>query len=158
MSDINTLPLWSGREPNWLEVTTVKIHESKRRQNGSLNEYNDVEKIFISFSMKLVLSMSKTISSIIHTYFTEWEYGGACRESIEHVVFECTRYDSLIQQFWTTWSKFLLQKHLRLIIIAAFSLSCVLFEWKKQGMLVNNECQSCHKRVGVFKFQFGIGR
>ena len=52
MSDMTALPLCSGREQDWLEVTTVIINESTRRQNESLNDYNEQEKILFSFSIK----------------------------------------------------------------------------------------------------------
>ena len=48
--------------------------------------------------------------------------------SVEHVLFEYTSYDSQGQNFGTIWSKFLLRKHSKLLITAAFCR--VLFGWK----------------------------
>ena len=48
---------------------------------------------------------------------------GACKELVEHVLFEYTSYDSLRQYFlWTTQSKFFLQMHLKVFFIAVFSI------------------------------------
>ena len=63
---------------------------------------------------------------------------GACKESVEHVLFKCADafkaflHDSIFDK-------------------------TVLCLGEKQGMLVNDECSSWYIRVGDFKYEYGIG-
>ena len=74
---------------------------------------------------------------------------GAYKESVEHVLFECTSYDSQRQLLWTTWSKFFFWMHLKFLFKVAFSIK-QYFGREKQGMLVNNEFSSWCNKVGDF--------
>ena len=76
---------------------------------------------------------------------------GACKESVEHVLPECTSYHSQRQIFGTIYvsNKSLLCKHSKLSITVAFStkLFCL---GEKQGTLLNNGCSSRYNRAGDF--------
>ena len=73
---------------------------------------------------------------------------GVCKESVEHVLFECASYDSQRQNFLDymkhilTLEAFEAFNHSSIFDKAVFCLD------EKQGMLINDECSSWYDSVG----------
>ena len=80
---------------------------------------------------------------------------GACKESVEHVLFGYRLYDTQRQNFLITWSKFFFQTHLKPFWYSSTFKEAVFCLGEKQDMLVNDECSSWYNRVGNYCCQSG---
>ena len=75
---------------------------------------------------------------------------GACKESVEHILFECVSYDSQRQNFLDCMKQVLAPEAFEAFIHGSIFDKSVFCLGKKQGMLVNDECSSWYNKVGDF--------
>ena len=75
---------------------------------------------------------------------------GACKESVEHVLFECASYDSQRQIFFDYMKQILTPEAFEAFNHSSIFDKTVFCLGEKQGMLINDECSSWYNRVGDF--------
>ena len=75
---------------------------------------------------------------------------GACKESVEHVLFECASYDSQRQNFLDYMKQVLTSEAFEAFIHGSIFDKAVFCLGEKQGMLVNDECSSWYNKVKDF--------
>ena len=76
--------------------------------------------------------------------------GGACKESVEHVLFECASYGSQRQNFLDYTKQVLTSEVFEAFIHGRIFDKAVFCLGEKQGRLVNDECSSRYNKVGDF--------
>ena len=74
----------------------------------------------------------------------------ACKESVEHVLFECTSYDSQRQNFLDYMKQVLTPEAFEAFMHGSIFDKTVFCLGEKQGMLVDDECNSWYNKVGNF--------
>ena len=75
---------------------------------------------------------------------------GACKESVEHVLFECTSYNSQRQNFLDYLKQVLLPDAFEDFMHRSVLDKTVFCLGEKQGMIVNDDCSLWYNRVGDF--------
>ena len=75
---------------------------------------------------------------------------GACKESVEHVLFECASYDSQRQNFFDYMKQILNPETFEAFNHSSIFDKSVFCLGEKQGTLINDECSSWYNRVGDF--------
>ena len=75
---------------------------------------------------------------------------GACKESVEHVLFECASYDSQRQKFFVYLKQILTPETFEVFIHSNIFEKAVFCLGEKQGTLVNDECSSSYNKIGDF--------
>ena len=83
---------------------------------------------------------------------------GACKESVEHVLFECASYDSQRQIFLNHMKQILTQETFEVFNNSSIFNKAVFCLGEKQGMLINDDCSSWYNRVGDFLMSVGDRR
>ena len=74
---------------------------------------------------------------------------GACKESVEHVLFECTSYDSQCQKFLDSLKQILLPDAFEAFLNSSIFDKSVFCLGERQGMLLNDEYTSWYSRVVI---------
>ena len=75
---------------------------------------------------------------------------GDCKESVEHVLFECPSYDSQRQIFLRYLKQVLIPEAFDTFFHSSIFDKTVFCLGEKQGIVVNDECSSWYYRVGEF--------
>ena len=75
---------------------------------------------------------------------------GACKESVEHVLFECKSYDFQRHVFLDYLKRVLLLDDFEAFLCSSSFDKTVFCLGEKQGMLINDECSCWYNRVGDF--------
>ena len=75
---------------------------------------------------------------------------GACKESVEHVLFECASYDSQRQKFFGYMKQILTPEAFDVFIDSSIFDKAVFCLGEKQDMLINDEDSSWYNEIGDF--------
>ena len=80
----------------------------------------------------------------------EYPNCGACKESVEHVLFEFSSYDTQRQDFFDYLTQVLLPDDFEALFCGSVFVKTLVCLKRKQDMLVKDESSSWYNRVGDF--------
>ena len=80
----------------------------------------------------------------------------ACKESVEHILFECASYYSQRLDYLVYLKTILPSDALKALLRDSIFVEIASFSTKMQGMWVNDECSLWYNRVGNFWHEFEI--
>ena len=75
---------------------------------------------------------------------------GACKEFVEHVLFDCASHYSQRQNFLDYMKQILTPEAIKAFNYSSIFTNTVFCLGEKQGMLINNECSSWYNKVGNY--------